>query len=207
MKTVQPEAGSLRQAPPAIRRLARSGPRLLHASVWGLSMIVLAGTAACTTFDAGPGSMASKRRVSAARLIAREVDTLVAENRLKVLRESVECDGGAVVKHATLFTDAAGKPRKYALEGQTKDSAHYVFYYYDTAGKLRLVDSDQRIGQKSQRTSHLYFEPEGKLVYKDEKVSGPRVPFDEASERRDPASDIRTLADPREGCRRVSKRR
>jgi hypothetical protein len=199
---------------PGLRRtLGTSSPvrqprtPVLRLARWSVLTIALAGSTACTTFDAGPGSMASKRRVSAARLIASEVDAAVAGNRLQALRESVECDGGSVAKQATLFTDASGNPRKYVLEGQTKDAAHYAFYYYDTAGKLRMVESDQRIGQKSQRTSHLYFDPEGKLVHKDERLSGPRVPFHEASERHDPAADIRSLADPRDGCRRVSRRR
>jgi hypothetical protein len=199
MKHVRSDAAGFRTM--GITRLHRR-----DAAASCLLAILLTGSAACTTFDAGPGSMASKRQVSAARLIAREVDAAAAENRLKAVRESVVCESGSVTKHATLFTDASGKPRKYALEGQTKDSAHYVFYYYDTAGKLRLIDSDQRIGQKSQRTSHLYFDPSGKLVHKDEKVSGPVVAFDEASERRDPGSDIQTLADPRDGCRRASRR-
>jgi hypothetical protein len=205
MKTVQPDPGSLRAGMEASLRYSHLDAIVLR--VMCLFFLVAAASVGCTAPSNNPVSFSDTRNMRASRLVAREVDAAVAENRLQVLRESVECENGSVAKQATLFTDAAGKPRKYALEGQTRGSAHYVFYYYDTAGSLRLIDSDQRIGEKSQRTSHLYYDRDGKLVHKDEKVSGPRAPFDEASERRDPASDIRTLADPRDGCRRVSKRR
>jgi hypothetical protein len=204
MKSVQSNAGKVRARVEASRRYVTRATVL---RVTSLLVLVLAGSGACTSPNINPVSFADTRQVRASRLLAREVDAAVAENRLQVLRESVECENGSVARQATLFTDAAGKPRKYALEGQTRGTAHYVFYYYDTAGSLRLIDSDQRVGEKSQRTSRLYYDRNGKLVHKDEKVSGPRVPFDEARERRDPASDIRMLADPRDGCRRVSKRR
>jgi hypothetical protein len=163
---------------------------------------VLAGSSACATIDTGPGSMSARREVSRARLLAREIDADVSANRLKSRRESAECDGGAVRMQATLFTDSAGRPRKYVLEGRAGDAAHYIFYYYDAAGALRLIDSDQRSGKSSQRTSHVYFDARGKPVHKDERASGPRATFSEATERRDPKADIDAIADPDSGCRR-----
>ena len=171
----------------------------------GLAVLV-AGASACTQISSGPGSASARREVSRARTLAREVDTAVSENRLGRLRDSAACDGGAVLMQATLFSDAAGKPRKYVLEGRSGDSVHYIFYYYDTAGQLRLIDSDQRSGKNSQRTSHSYFDAKGKSVHKDERVTGARTTFPEAPARLDPKADLQSLTDPASGCRRVPYR-
>src|SRR5690349_18025492 len=104
-----------------------------------LLVALVAGSAACATLPTGPSSLAATREVTAARSLIGEIDALVSGNRLRRLQDSFECDDGAVTMQATLFTDASGRPRKYVLEGGTGDSAHYIFYYYDQSGRLRLI--------------------------------------------------------------------
>jgi hypothetical protein len=163
---------------------------------------VLVAASGCSTISSGPGSLAARREVTASRLLSRETDAAVAQNRLRSLRESVSCDGG-VALHATLFTDPSGIARKYVLEGESADSVESLFYYYDTAGRLRLITTHQRGGKNARRTARLYFDAGGKVVHRDEQRSGPDWTFAEAGERRDPASDIRSLADPDRGCRKA----
>ena len=135
--------------------------------------------------------------VRAIRAITQQVESAAQQGRLTVQTDSAQCNDGAVALTAHLYTDSAGRVRKYVVAGGSGDSYSEVRYYYDTRGRLRFSFETLGAVNGTEQETRQYFDSAGGQLYKDARlVKGPGYPGGSESVVTDPAADFRALCGP-----------
>jgi hypothetical protein len=135
--------------------------------------------------------------VRAIRAITQEVEIALRESKLTVQTDSAECNSGAVRLTAHLYTDPAGRVRKYVVEGGSGDSYSQVQYYYDRHGRLRFSFETLGAVNGTKQETRQYFDSTGARLYKDVRLlKGPGYPGGLDEVVTDPAADFRALCGP-----------
>ncbi len=135
--------------------------------------------------------------VRAIRAITQQVEAAAQQGKLTVQTDSAQCNGGAVALTAHLYTDSAGRVRKYVVAGGSGDSYSDVRYYYDTHGHLRFGFETLGAVNGTKQETRQYFDSTGVQLYKDiHLLKGPGYAggFEEVVT--DPVADFRALCGP-----------
>ena len=108
--------------------------------------------------------------------------------------DTATCYGGAESVTAHLFSDSAGRVRKYRIEGGSGDSAGEATYYYDTGGVLRFTFTRLGAVNGTEREDRYYFDSAGALLYRYSRLlHGPGYPGGFDSMVVNPLADFRAL--------------
>ena len=162
-----------------------------------LSLLVLLGVPALPLSGQTPISARNWERHPAIR----EVRALVAQIDSLPLTEqsdSADCGRGYIVVTARLFTDQAGRARKYFLESGSDDSAGEARLYFDAAGQLRFRFSTTNAVNGTSQEERVYYDAHGRELYHDKRLlAGPGYPGGwDLPASFDPIADFRSLCGP-----------
>lgn len=115
--------------------------------------------------------------IAAIRSIYRAVEQDIAAGRTKREQRSVD-DCGPLGEQRTIHTDAAGKVRKYVVEGGSEDSMLVIRRYYDVLGRMRFVFITGGAVNGSLLEHRIYFDEGGTRIREDHRYTkGPGYTF------------------------------
>src|SRR6266480_5656191 len=135
--------------------------------------------------------------VRAIRAITKQVEAAAQQGKLTVQTDSAQCNGGAVALTAHLYTDSAGRVRKYVVAGGSGDSYSEVRYYYDTRGRLRFSFETLGAVNGTKQETRQYFDSAGAQLYKDARLlKGPGYAGGFEDVVTDPGADFHALCGP-----------
>ena len=138
-----------------------------------LSLLALVGLAAFPLLGQTPVSPRNWERHPAIR----EIRALVAQiDSLPLVEQadSADCGRGYIGITARLFTDSAGRARKYLLAGGSDDSAGEARLYFDATGQLRFRFSTTNAVNGTRQEDRFYYDAQGRELYHDRRrLAGP----------------------------------
>ncbi|HKA78907.1 MAG TPA: hypothetical protein VKD43_02700 [Xanthobacteraceae bacterium] len=158
-----------------------------------LALIATVGAASAETERPKPGLQSPV--IAAIRSIYQAVEQDIAAGRTKREQRSVE-DCGQLGEQRTIHTDAAGRVRKYVVEGGSEDSALVVRQYYDVLGRVRFVFITGGAVNGAVLEHRIYFDESGARVREDHRYTkGPGYTFPSVWPEEELASDPRRSYD------------
>jgi hypothetical protein len=114
--------------------------------------------------------------IAAIRGIYQAVERDIAAGRTKREQRSVDC--GPLGEERTIHTDAAGRVRKYVVEGGSEDSMLVIRQYYDVLGRMRFVFITGGAVNGSLLEHRIYFEEGGARIREEHRYTkGPGYTF------------------------------
>ncbi len=117
-------------------------------------------------------------RVVAIRSLVEANEAAIASGKWRAVKRTVcESRDRPFGREATVVRDGEGRIRKYVTVAGTDDSAYTIEHQYDERGRLRFAYARAGAFNGSEETYRLYFDEDGKELWRHHESRGPGYTF------------------------------